>query len=335
VRVLPLRPSAAVGKIVVGDATDNFQTLDRFVAEEPVDGLIIVRRGVIVYERYPRMAPADRHLMFSVTKAFVGTLAARLEDQGRIDFGKPVETYLPELQGTAWAGISVRDVADMASGMDAGEDAPDAYTSPIHPIFQMEAALGWQPMSPGMPAAVTSGDAYGFLRTVKRTRDPGVQWTYASTNSLLLGEIAERVTADHDATLLVNARGFPVAHAGMSSTLRDLARFGLLFTPSGRAGPSPVVSDGYLRRLVHEGRPQLLKTPHPAWDHHAAYQWDQITEQGLIVKGGFGGQILMVDTQRDIVIAMFGTNPDQTSPPPQLPHRLAEMVDAVFQASRR
>lgn len=61
-----------------------------------------------------------------------------------------------------------------------------------------------------------------------------------------------------------------------------------------------------------------------------------ISEGGLImiIKGGFGGQLLIVDTRRDIVIAVFGTNRAPAARPALLPHQLSEWVDAVFQGKQ-
>src|SRR3954466_11699802 len=118
VRELPVRLRPAVASFVV---EDSGRTLQQYVDEEPLDGLVVVHRGAIVFERYPRMRTDDRHLSFSVTKAFVGTLVALLEGEGRLDLSQPVTRYLPELAGTVWADIRLRDVADMASGIDGKE----------------------------------------------------------------------------------------------------------------------------------------------------------------------------------------------------------------------
>src|SRR5262249_25126909 len=153
-------------------------TLRDFIGHSDVDGFIILHKGVIVYEEYPHMRDTDRHLAFSVTKAFVGTALGILESEGRIDLDKPVEEYLPEFTGTAWAGTRVRDVADMASGMEGVEDSPDAYTDPAHKQFQLEASLGWQPLRASLPSSARSGDTYEFLKTFKRVRNPGEVQAY-------------------------------------------------------------------------------------------------------------------------------------------------------------
>lgn len=254
VRELPVHLRPEIGDFVIDENEGRPVTLRDFIARDDVDGFIILHKGVIVYEDYPRMLAGDRHLSFSVTKAFVGTALGILENEGRIDLAKPVEQYLPEFAGTAWAGTHVRDIADMASGMEGLEDSPAAYTDPAQKQFQLEAALGWQPLPSSLPASARSGDVYEFLKTFKRIGKPGEAQAYNSSNTEVLADLIERVTdkplarvisdliwtkigAENDAYLLVNSKGYPLAHGGMVLTLRDLAHFGLFFTPSGSANP--------------------------------------------------------------------------------------------------
>lgn len=54
------------------------------------DGLVILHRGRIVHERYAgALAPEGRHIAFSVTKSFVGTLAELLIHEGKLDPDAP------------------------------------------------------------------------------------------------------------------------------------------------------------------------------------------------------------------------------------------------------
>jgi CubicO group peptidase (beta-lactamase class C family) len=123
-----LRPE--IGGLKVNGENEAEQTLDQFVSNGAVDGCIVLHAGKIVYEKYPTIHQNDLHLMMSVTKAFVGTALAILEDEGKIDLRKPVEDYLPELKGSDWAGIQLRDVADMRSGIEGSETSNDAYRNP-------------------------------------------------------------------------------------------------------------------------------------------------------------------------------------------------------------
>src|SRR6266481_4553617 len=183
-----LRPE--IGGLKVNDEKEAKQTLDQFVNNGAVDGCIVLHEGKIVYEKYPTIQRNDLHLIMSVTKAFVGTALAILQDQGKIDLQKPVEYYLPELKGSGWAGTQLRDVADMRSGMEGSETSNDAYRNPKSKGFQLEATLGWQPRTAAnLPEAVRRGDLLGFLATLRREHTPGETWAYTSSNTSVLGEV--------------------------------------------------------------------------------------------------------------------------------------------------
>lgn len=346
VATLSEAPNPRIGAYIVDRKDDRAITLNEYLAQGPFDGLIVLQRGRIVHEAYPRMRREDRHLLFSVTKAFVGTAVAILEDRGLLAVEHPVGEYVPDLNGTAWERISVRDVLEMASGMEGAESGPEAYSDPGNKHYQLEASLGLLPMSPDMPEAVRQQETYRYLAALDRVRRPGTLWEYASVNTALLAWLLERVTAktlaevlsdelwsrigaEADAAIVVNRNGVAAAHAGMAATLRDLARFGLLFTESWRVvSQERVVPESVLRRIREAGRPQILDPKRPDWLSHVAYQWDGVTKKGDFFKGGFGNQLLYVAPRHDVVIAYFGTNESLDSAPALLP--LRQMVDDLF-----
>ncbi len=319
-----LRPEIA--NLVLKEEDGSSRTLQEFINNGAVDGCIVLHQGKVLFEEYPMMGSNDLHLMFSVSKVFVTTALAILEDLGTIDLRKPVESYLPQLKASAWAGTRLRDIADMASGMEGSETGNEAYRDPAHKQFQLEATLGWQPRTASnLPAAVRQGDLPGFLGTIKRARKPGETWAYTSSNTAVLGEVMERITgkslsnviseliwskmgAEHDALLLQNERGYPVAHAGMVATLRDLARFGLLFTKSAGPAQREIVSEKILHRIFKEGRPELLAKDHPPGMLPLTYQWDMLSDKGEMARGGWAGQLLYVNREKNVVVAYFGTN---------------------------
>ena len=317
---LPQQLRPEIGALKVSNQDQPDQTLDQFVNNGAVDGCIVLYAGKIVYEKYPTIQPNDLHLIFSVTKAFVATALGILEDQGKIALQKPVESFLPELKGSGWAGIRLRDVADMRSGIEGDESSPDAYRNPAHKEYQREATIGWEPRTaPNLPEAAKRGDLLEFLGTLKRERKPGKTWTYTSSNTSVLGEVISRVTgksladnisdliwkkmaAERDAQLVVNERKFPEAGAGMSATLRDLARFGLLFTKSGEQ--RGVISDQIATRIFTSRG----TTPDEKGMLPLTYQWDMLSDKGEMVKGGWAGQLLYINRDKDVVVAYLGTN---------------------------
>jgi CubicO group peptidase (beta-lactamase class C family) len=305
-------------------------TLDDYVHRGPVNGVVILHRGAIVYERYPRMRRVDKHLLMSVSKVFAGTLIAILEDRGQIDIQAPVDAYIPELRGSGWEGVSVRDVLDMASGIDCDELAPEAYHDTESAYYPFEESLGLLPTYPG-----SRFSTWDYVASLGRAQEPGQAFDYTSVNTFVLSWLAERITntpfaelvsveiwskigAESDALISSSRCGAVAAHGGMLTRLRDLARFGLLFTPSRHiVSDAPIVSERYLNEIIHGGRPEIFERGvlgqrtidrlAPARPLHNSYHWDFVMPDGDFYKGGFGGQGLYISPARDLVVAFFGT----------------------------
>ena len=81
---LAVAPDPRVGPYRVKAENGREEDLNHYIAGgHGIDGLIVLHRGRIVYEVYPRMPMQDKHLLASVTKAFVGTAVGILEDRGQ------------------------------------------------------------------------------------------------------------------------------------------------------------------------------------------------------------------------------------------------------------
>lgn len=311
-----------IAKTELGD-----MRLAEYVHRTTLDGVIVLHEGRIVFEAYPRMFEHEKHIYMSISKAFTATMIAILEDRGLLDVTKPVDEYLPELAGSGWEGVSLLDVLDMASGIGCLEGEEGAYENPETCYYQFEAGLGWVE-----PTEATPDDIYAYVAGMTSHRPAGEAFEYTSPNTFVLGWLIERVSgrryvefleseiwqrmgAESDAFITAPKRGIPIAHAGMSSTLRDVARFGLLFTPTGRIVTAPVISDAYLDRIQHGGRPAIFNAGReddprtvdgePAL--HNSRQWDWVMPDGDFFKGGYGGQGLYISPSRDLVVAFFGT----------------------------
>lgn len=302
--------------------------LEEYMAQPTVDAMIVLHQGRIVYETYPRMNAHDKHLYMSVSKPFASTLIGILADRGLIDVSQPIDDYLPELSGSGWEGVSVVDILDMASGIDCRQTIEGVYTDPETCYYQYEAALGWLP-----PTEETADDPHAYIAGLASRRPAGEAFEYTSVNTFVLRWLIERVSgktyatmieqeiwqqmgAEADALLVAPKRGVPIAASGISSTLRDLARFGLLFTPTGRILSDPVVSAPLLEHIQRGGRPAIFDAAREPGEERLingeapygnSWQWDWVMEDGDFYKGGYGGQGLYVSPARDLVIAFFGT----------------------------
>jgi CubicO group peptidase (beta-lactamase class C family) len=319
---------AAIGRFTVAPGTP----LDEYVARGPVTGIVAVLGGRIVYERYPRMRPGQRHFLMSVTKAFTSALIGILEARGALDLSWPVDAVITELAGSGWAGVPVRDVLSMASGIDCADDnTPGACTDPGHPFYRFEATLGWRPAGDRpLPSP------YEYVAGLRSHRPPGEIYEYLSVNTFVLSWLIEWLTGlpfaevlrreiwskagfEAPAQLSGSATGAPGSHGGLSITLRDLARFGMLFTPSsGLVAGSDVITARHLRLIQTGGRPELHRDDPATLPGYvtaaqgtdlppASRQWNFAMHDGDLFKGGFGGQGLYISPGRDLVIAFTGT----------------------------
>jgi CubicO group peptidase (beta-lactamase class C family) len=274
------------------------------------------------------------HTLQSVTKVVTATLIARLENEKKINITNPVETYLPELKGTAWQGISVKDILYMQSGMEGAETVagtrPFTDTNNLH--YQFEAALDVVPRT-----SATFSSVYKYIANLKRSWTPGEKTEYNSINTFVLGWIAERITnktyadlvtdmiwkpmgASSNAYVCLSGNGIAVGNSGMSTTLTDLARFGVLYTKKNIASrQGKIISYDQVRKIQVAGE--------------LGYQWEWAEVGGGIQKTGFGGQGLYVNPEKNIVIAYFNFVNEDWKDPAFLP--ILQQVEKVISAKEK
>jgi CubicO group peptidase (beta-lactamase class C family) len=297
---------------------DRHMPFAEYVAEDALlDSVIVLHRGEIVFEAYPNMQSWQRHYAWSVSKVMAAAVLATLVADGKVDMSAAVEHYVPALADTAWAGTHVRDIANMASGIDCLDS--DGYHNTSSCVYRTEEALG---------VTAATGAPVAFLEHVRgmgRHRPAGTLHEYASVNTHVLMLIIENVTqqpyadavrtriwerigAEHDALMTISAEGYAYAAGGLSAKLRDLARFGLVFTEPERFADiaRSMLAD------IRAGGGMALPPEASGRDApmRAGWQWDQIWDDGAMYKAGYLGQGMYVDPGRSLVIAWFGTGLD-------------------------
>lgn len=274
--------------------------LNDYIQQAEVDGLIIIHRGKIVFEGYPRMFPTDFHIYFSVTKIFVSTSIAILEDKGLIDASQPIDYYFDDLKGSGWEGVPVVDILSMSSGIDPASDGQLVGTANAssEPIKAFAAAKSVKP----------SGTEYDYMNTNTAILTLLVEEISGLTfSNFLEQEIWREIGSEYNGLMKKTANGRDSTYSGMSSTLRDLARFGLAFTPSGRKNSNPIISDDHLSKILNMNKNLREKSWYSEEMKYNGYQWDEIYDDGDFYKGGHAGQGLYISTSKDLVIAFYGT----------------------------
>jgi CubicO group peptidase (beta-lactamase class C family) len=298
-------------------------TWEQSLSANYTDGILILHRGRIVYERYFGALAADRqHLAFSVTKSFVATVAATIIVEGALDDKAAVASYLPELRGAGVGGATIRQLLDMTTGLDYSED----YANPKSPVWELARAGGFL----ARPSDYRGPDSFfDYLKTVKQARPHGETFAYKTVNTDTLGAVLRRVTgnplsellrerlfsrlgAEHDAFFTVDPTGAEFAGGGLNLTLRDLARFGEVMRLEGRYNgqqivPKAVVDDvrrGGDRTLFAQAGYKTL----PGWSYRSMW-WVSHNPHGAFTARGIHGQGIYIDPAAEMVIVRFASHP--------------------------
>lgn len=298
-----------------------------------VDASVVVHRGRIVDERYFNgMKPSTAHLMFSASKSMAGLMAEVLIAQGQLDAQARVGTLLPELNTSAWADATVRQVLDMTDGVVFTEN----YADPTSDIFDYVAAVGW------IPERRISTQPPGILESLPRlTRlhpEPrGSAFRYRSPATDVTAWLATRAAgrsvshwlaehlwapmgAEHDAYLMLDLQGTEVCFAGMCATARDLARVGQLFLDGGCSEDRQVLPASVVEGLVRGGDPQAFAAggypemcpARQGWSYRGQWWMRQAAPRLMCATGAFG-QRLFVFPDDDVVVVLLSSHPNPLS----------------------
>ncbi len=309
-------------------------------------GVIVLHRGEIVFERYPRMREYEMPVYWSVAKVFVGTLLRLLEERGEVDVAQSIDHYLPELSASSLAGTPVRHLLDMASGLDCADDYEDRTSC----YYRYSMAIG-----DGHRSADAPDDPYEFVANLQATRHApsGQVFSYSGMNTFVLAWLVEELSgmpfqdafsreiwyhigAEADASYIAPRYGIALTHGGFLARLRDVARFGLLFTPSyAVVSDRRIVSAAHLELLRHGGDPALMSNAGiPGLEttgiRHNVYQWDAIFANDTFLKGGWAGQGLIVNPSWDVVAVHTGYFKDDAHSEVALQPVLLEVLNGVF-----
>ena len=226
---------------------------------------------------------------------------AILEDRGLINTSKPIDHYFDTLENSGWKGVPVIDILSMSSGIDSPFETYESIFDPIKGLATAKSAK-----QSGTEYQYSIADA--FILTLLIEKISGLTF-----QDFVEQEIWRKIGSEYSALLGINTNGTSVSYLnGMSSTLRDLARFGLAFTPSGRK-TNPIISDAHLSKIRNANK-NLKISLDSTEEKYSSYQWSAVYEDGDFYKVAHGGQGLYISPEKDLVIAFFGTaNTDRES----------------------
>jgi CubicO group peptidase (beta-lactamase class C family) len=285
----------------------------RFAEDTFTNALLVIRDGKIVFEDYRnRMVPETRHVAFSMSKTIVALLVGIAIDRGEIaSLDDQVTRYLPELAGTGYDGVTLRQVMQMRSGVDYQErydfGANPSFAGRLH---EQAIVLNRMRFADG-------------ARETKRATEPGSRFNYSTLDTFVLGWILERATGqplarqtqerlwgplgtESDAFWLADGppgTGRELAGMGFNATLRDFGRLGLLMLQDGKRGDRRIVPEGWLSQMT------AMRPTGQGGRGYGLQTWQIDDEPGAFAAVGLAGQLIYVHPASRTVIVKLSYHP--------------------------
>lgn len=307
------------------DFTHNATTYNtlKFIDSSYTQGFIFIQNDTIQYENYWRgQSEAIKHISWSMSKSYVSALFGIAIDEGYIkSINQTVDEYLPELKGSGYEGVKIKDVLQMASGIKFDEN----YSDPNADIN-----VYWN-------GFVSGKSQDKFASTLINQRPPGTLNHYVSINTHVLAmiivkatgksltdylqeKIWKRIGTEYDAYWLVDGEGMEMALGGLNACLRDYAKLGLLYLNKGNYKGTQIVPKAWIESSTTATEPYLMpgdiNSPNPATGY--GYQWwlPASTEGEFMAIGVFNQYIYINPTTRTVIVKNAanqnyydGTNP--------------------------
>ena len=280
---------------------DTVRTLDQFVKQTNVVGLLIIRNDSILFEQYREgITPSTTWISFSVAKSVTSLLYGAALKDGLIEsLDQRVSQFVPELVGSAYDSVSLRHLLQMSSGVRWNDDTRDP-DSDLMKVAKLEEQEGW--------AGVVK-----YLAALKREAAPGQKFNYNTIESGLAAVILKKVVGKslseylsdkiwkpfgmHEDASWVLSRSVNVENGGccISASLRDYALIGLFALNNG------ITSEG--KEILPATWMQESITPANSFNEYGYYWWLRPGSGRYFASGAFGQQI-EIDTASNTIIAV-------------------------------
>ncbi|MBL8286920.1 MAG: serine hydrolase [Rubrivivax sp.] len=275
--------------------------VDAYMAGQRSAALLIVHEGKVRLERYGlEFDAAGRWTSFSVAKSITSTLVGAALADGYIkSMDDKVSAYIPQMKGSAYDDVSVRQLLTMTSGVKWNED----YGDPNSDVARFN---NHQPEE-GVDALVS------YLRRLPREVPAGTRWLYSTGETNLVGILLAQATGkplaeylsekvwvpagmEQPATWILSRTGREISGCCIQAATRDLARYALFVLDGARVGGRSIVPEGWLAEATSE----RAATGIPGRGY--GYQWWTYADGAFAARGIFG-QGLFIDPKRRLVIA--------------------------------
>lgn len=299
-------------------------SVEDYVQRQKVAGLIVVKDGSIVYERYELgNTENSRWLSYSVAKSVTSLLVGAAVNDGYIEsIDEKITAYLPRLKNSSYDQASIRNVLQMASGVAWNEDYAD-------PASDINMTL-WNTL-----------DLYEYLGNMPRLAPPGEVFNYNTAETNLVGTLLRAAVGNNLSTylsekiwqpfgmesgaywVLTERGGGEFGGSSLNASLRDYARLGLFALRNGELSDgSKVLPDGWMSESTAPSKGNAKY----------GYLW-WLRGDGAFGASGIFGQAIHIDPQENVVIALHSARDDASNPEDWALQRALfdALIDAVGQ----
>lgn len=293
-----------------------------YLAKTYTTGILVLQDDTITYERYFRgHTAATPQIVWSVSKSFLSTLVGIAIAEGKIkSIEQTVEEYCPELRGSGYEGVRIKDVLQMSSGVAFNEDYADFWSD----INRWGRAFAWG----------SSQDA--FAANLVREREPGTYHHYVSIDTHVLGMILTKATGkriaeyanekiwvplgmEHSSYWLTDDYGMEMALGGLNTTVRSCAKLGSLVAHGGHWHGKQIVPQAWVEASTKPDAPHLVPGSRANSAHELGYGyqwWIPESEEGEFLAVGVYNQFIYINPMRNTVIVKHSANPNFTTNDP-------------------
>jgi CubicO group peptidase (beta-lactamase class C family) len=301
--VYPL-PKGAPIKI----ATD----VDAYMKAQRTAGLVIIQDGKIRLEKYGLGFTGNgKWTSFSVAKSFTSTLVGAAIKDGYIkSIDDKVSAYIPDLEGSAYDDVTIRQLLTMTSGVKWNEDYADPKSDVA--LFNQHKAKD------GMDVTVS------YMRTLPREAPAGTKWVYKTGETNLIGVLVSSATKknlseylsekiwvpfgmEQDGSWLLGSTGHEISGCCIQASTRDYARFGLFMMGGAMVKGVSILPDDWI--VPATTKQADIGAPGKGY----GYQWWTYDDGSYAAQGIFG-QGIFIDPKRRLVIASNSNWPKATDP---------------------
>jgi CubicO group peptidase (beta-lactamase class C family) len=275
--------------------------------------MLVLKDGEIAFEDYELGVGPDTHwISFSMAKSITSTLVGVAVADGSISsLDDAVVRYVPELKGSAYDGVTVRQILTMSSGVRWDE----TYTDPKsdrRKVLEIQIA--------GKP-----GEVLRYMGSLSRAAPPGTVWNYSTGETFVLGAIvagathrsltdylSEKIWApagmEQDATWWVDGpNGLAWAGSGLEATLRDFGRFALLAANRGRLNGRSIVPEGWFGEAgaPHKRGGKMVDYGYMWWIPSQTVPM----HVGAFAAVGIFGQYMYINAREHLAIVVLSARP--------------------------